>query len=72
MTAVVDKRRVFAGLWDAAWAHRRRTLLAMAFLVLGMAAEEQVTVDDQSAIAQIYPGFMPDFEQLGASFLRYT
>ena len=46
--------------------------LAMAFLVLGMAAEEQVTVDDQSAIAQIYPGFLPDFENLGASFLRYT
>lgn len=45
---------------------------AMAFLVLGMAAEEQVTVDDQSAIAQIYPGFIPDFESLGASFLRYT
>jgi 3-phosphoshikimate 1-carboxyvinyltransferase len=46
--------------------------IAMAFLVLGMASEEQVTVDDQSAIAQIYPGFMPDFEHLGASFLRYT
>lgn len=46
--------------------------IAMAFLVLGMAADEQVTVDDQSAIAQIYPGFMPDFENLGASFLRYT
>lgn len=46
--------------------------VAMAFLVLGMAADEQVTVDDQSAIAQIYPGFMPDFENLGASFLRYT
>lgn len=46
--------------------------IAMAFLVLGMAADEQVTVDDQSAIAQIYPGFMQDFENLGASFLRYT
>ena len=46
--------------------------IAMAFLVLGMAAEEQVTVDDQSAIAQIYPGFIQDFENLGASFLRYT
>jgi 3-phosphoshikimate 1-carboxyvinyltransferase len=46
--------------------------VAMAFLVLGMAADEQVTVDDQSAIAQIYPGFIEDFENLGASFLRYT
>lgn len=46
--------------------------IAMAFLVLGMAADEQVTVDDQSAIAQIYPGFIQDFENLGASFLRYS
>lgn len=46
--------------------------IAMAFLVLGMAAEEQVTVDDQSAIAQVYPAFTQDFENLGASFLRYT
>jgi 3-phosphoshikimate 1-carboxyvinyltransferase len=46
--------------------------MAMAFLVLGMAADEQVTVDDQSAIAQIYPGFIQDFEAIGASFLRYT
>jgi 3-phosphoshikimate 1-carboxyvinyltransferase len=46
--------------------------IAMAFLVLGMAADEQVTVDDQSAIAQTYPGFIQDFENLGASFLRYT
>jgi ATP-binding cassette subfamily B protein len=38
MTAAVDKRRVFAGLWDAAWAHRRQTLLAMLFLVLAKAA----------------------------------
>lgn len=46
--------------------------IAMAFLVLGMAADEQVTVDDQSAIAQIYPGFIGDFEAIGATFLRYT
>ena len=41
-------------------------------LVLGMAADEQVTLDDQSAIAHIYPGFIADFEALGASFLRYS
>jgi 3-phosphoshikimate 1-carboxyvinyltransferase len=46
--------------------------IAMAFLVMGMAADGQVTVDDQSAIAQICPGFVQDFENLGASFLRYT
>lgn len=46
--------------------------VAMAMLVLGMAAEEQVTLDDQSAIAHIYPGFIADFEALGASFLRYS
>lgn len=46
--------------------------IAMAFLVLGMAADQQVTVDDQSSIAQIYPGFISDFEKLGASFVRYT
>ncbi len=46
--------------------------IAMAFLVLGMAADLQVTVDDQSAIAQIYPDFVADFEKLGASFLRYS
>jgi len=46
--------------------------VAMAFLVLGMAADQQVTVDDQSAIAQVYPGFIADFEQLGATFLRYS
>jgi 3-phosphoshikimate 1-carboxyvinyltransferase len=46
--------------------------LAMAFLVLGMAADEQVTVDDQSAIAHIYPRFIDDFEALGARFLRFT
>lgn len=46
--------------------------VAMAMLVLGMAADEQVTLDDQSAIAHIYPGFIADFEALGASFLRYS
>ena len=34
----VDKRHVFAGLWSAAWAYRRRTLLALLLLVLAKAA----------------------------------
>ena len=38
MTTSADKRRVFAGLWAAAWAYRRRTLLAVALLVLAKAA----------------------------------
>lgn len=46
--------------------------ISMAALVLGMAAEEQVTLDDQSAIAHIYPGFVAGFEALGASFLHYS
>jgi ATP-binding cassette subfamily B protein len=38
MNAVIDKRRVFAGLWSAAWAYRHRTMAAMVFLVLAKAA----------------------------------
>ena len=42
--------------------------LAMAFLVLGMAAEQQVTIDDQSGIEERFPGFVELFENIGASF----
>lgn len=44
--------------------------LAMAFLVLGMAAEHQVTIDDQSGIEERFPGFVELFENIGASFVR--
>ena len=37
-TTVVDRRRVLAGLWDAAWLYRRRTLLALLLLVLAKVA----------------------------------
>ena len=40
--------------------------IAMAFLVLGMAAAEPVTVDDASAIATSFPGFMDLMNGLGA------
>jgi 3-phosphoshikimate 1-carboxyvinyltransferase len=46
--------------------------LALGFLVLGMAADDQVTIDDQSAIDEHFPGFISSFEEIGASFIRYT
>jgi 3-phosphoshikimate 1-carboxyvinyltransferase len=42
--------------------------LAMAFLVLGMAADRPVTIDDGAAMADLFPGFTEIFEQVGASF----
>lgn len=42
--------------------------LAMSGLVLGLGAQEAVTVDDVSMIATSYPGFFDDFEALGAVF----
>jgi 3-phosphoshikimate 1-carboxyvinyltransferase len=50
----------------------RDPAIAMAFLVLGMAAEEQVTIDDQSGIEERFPGFVERFEEIGAGFVRYT
>lgn len=46
--------------------------LALAFLVLGMAADDQVTVSDQSGIEDRFPGFLDSFENVGASFVRYS
>jgi len=40
--------------------------IAMSFLVLGMAAPGAVTVDDASAIATSFPGFIDLMNQLGA------
>jgi 3-phosphoshikimate 1-carboxyvinyltransferase len=42
--------------------------LAMAFLVLGMAADRPVTIDDGAAMADLFPGFTGAFEHVGASF----
>ena len=42
--------------------------IAMAFLVLGLAAQEPVTVDDASMIATSFPEFKGLMEGLGASF----
>jgi len=46
--------------------------LAMSFLVMGMAADEAVTIDDQTTIATRFPDFTTRFEDIGASFIRYT
>ncbi len=46
--------------------------IAIAFLVLGMAARYRVTIDDQSGIEERFPSFTERFEDIGASFVRYT
>jgi 3-phosphoshikimate 1-carboxyvinyltransferase len=42
--------------------------IAMAFLTLGLGAEEPVTVDDVAMIATSFPGFVPLMRDLGAEF----
>ncbi len=42
--------------------------IAMSFLVMGLAAQESVTVDDQSMIATSFPSFRALMEKLGAKF----
>ncbi len=41
--------------------------IAMAFLVLGMASEKPMTVDDGTMIGTSYPGFVVDMNALGAA-----
>jgi 3-phosphoshikimate 1-carboxyvinyltransferase len=41
--------------------------IAMAFLVMGMASEKSVKVDDGAMIATSYPNFVMDMRRLGAS-----
>jgi 3-phosphoshikimate 1-carboxyvinyltransferase len=43
--------------------------IAMSFLVMGLAAENQVTVDDVSMIATSFPAFENLMRDLGADFL---
>lgn len=42
--------------------------LAMSFLVLGMAADRPVTIDDGTVMAALFPDFVTAFEHVGASF----
>jgi 3-phosphoshikimate 1-carboxyvinyltransferase len=44
--------------------------IAMAFLVLGLAAEEPVTVTDAAMIATSFPGFAETMRSLGADIVR--
>ena len=39
----------------------------MTFLVLGMAADDPVTIDDANVIATSFPTFLDLFAELGAS-----
>jgi 3-phosphoshikimate 1-carboxyvinyltransferase len=43
--------------------------IAMAFLVMGLASERPVGVDDMSFIATSFPGYVPMLRGLGAEFL---
>jgi len=49
---------------QAALDHR----MAMSFLVLGLASEQPVTIDDVGPIATSFPGFVESMERLGARF----
>ncbi|HYD16081.1 MAG TPA: 3-phosphoshikimate 1-carboxyvinyltransferase, partial [Hyphomicrobium sp.] len=42
--------------------------MAMAFLVMGLASERPVTVDDTGMIATSFPEFKSLMEQIGAQF----
>ncbi|MEQ8445221.1 MAG: 3-phosphoshikimate 1-carboxyvinyltransferase [Pelagibacterium sp.] len=42
--------------------------IAMSFLVMGLAAENPVTIDDDRMIATSFPSFEADFTRLGAGF----
>ncbi|GGA42296.1 3-phosphoshikimate 1-carboxyvinyltransferase [Pelagibacterium lentulum] len=42
--------------------------IAMSFLVMGMASEKPVSVDDDQMIATSFPSFKSDFARLGARF----
>ena len=43
--------------------------IAMSFLVLGMASQQPVQVDDAAMIATSYPSFRAQMEALGAGFV---
>ena len=42
--------------------------IAMSFLVLGLASQKRVTLDDTSAIAASFPGFVDAMTAAGARF----
>ncbi len=44
--------------------------IAMSFLVLGLASEQPIGIDDDEAIATSYPSFLADMTTLGANFKK--
>ncbi len=44
--------------------------IAMAFLVLGLAANQPVRIDDSRPIATSFPDFVPLMTRLGVTFAR--
>jgi 3-phosphoshikimate 1-carboxyvinyltransferase len=42
--------------------------IAMSFLVMGLASDKPMAIDDASMIATSFPSFQPDMERLGARF----
>ena len=49
---------------------RGNGLVAMAFLVMGLATSEAITIDDDRAIPGIYPEFRTGMQALGADFFK--
>lgn len=43
--------------------------IAMSFLVMGLACDRPMTIDDASMIATSFPTFRPEMERLGATFM---
>lgn len=43
--------------------------IALAMLILGMGAQQRVTLEDRSVIDERFPGFVEAFEEIGAGFV---
>jgi hypothetical protein len=46
--------------------------IAMSFLVMGLASQQPMTIDDSSMIATSFPTFAPEMERLGANFAFFA
>ena len=72
LVAIIAWSSIFTGFWAAspmtrnAMATHLDHRIAMAFLVMGLAAQKPVTVDDQAMIATSFPEFMDLMRGLGA------
>lgn len=62
---VMGKGKVIGGGTVATHLDHR---IAMSFLVMGLASEKPMTIDDASMIATSFPTFQPEMERLGAIF----